>query len=391
MNLNELKHFTIDKYDDNKKILIYGAAIGGEIAYSILQQYKIPVWNICDRTRVGTKICGKTVVSPEKVLQEDNLQILVTATRGFNSIMCMLKNYSGIDIYEITSLLSESKLSYKGISYNASAIEDFLNKYRLYAFEYNNDRNICLPTFDIVVSETCTLRCKDCSALVPFLKQRNIYKAQDIISDFDTIYSLIDEIQELVIVGGEPFIYQELPQLLNYFNRLEKIDKITVVTNGTIVPNSNMIDKLKENKVRIRLSEYGIDKQILPQLIELFKKEKIKYYVQKLDYWLDLGFPTKHNYSTQQIERIFQDCAFSKSQGLLNGKIFRCMHAAEIFNMLNIEMSEGLDYLELRNEDITKDKLIHYLYYIKSINICEYCNGAMGNVKGIKPGIQCSD
>lgn len=389
--MKELKHFTIDKYDSNKKILIYGAAIGGEIAYNLLQKHKIPVWNICDRARAGKRICDKVVVSPETVLKEQNLQILVTATRGFNSIMYMLETSKHIEIYEITSILTKSQVSYDEISYAPNAIDDYLHKYRLYAFEYNSDRKVCLPTFDIVVSETCTLRCKACSALVPYLKQKNIYKAKDIISDFEKINMYIDELLELVIVGGEPFIYKELPDVLNYFNSLEKVGKITVVSNGTVFPDLKTIDALKDNKVRVRLSEYGVEKQIIPQLEIFFRKEKIEYYVQKLEYWLDLGTPIKHHYSVQEIQTIFQDCAFSKSQGLLDGKVFRCMHAAEVYHMLNIEMDEGEDYLELRNNHVERDKLIHYLYNVKSINICDYCNGALGNVQGIKPGIQCRE
>lgn len=393
--MREILSFNLQSISTKKKLLIYGASIGGEITYKILQKNNIPVWGICDRAKDGQMFCDVQVMHPEEALAESDLCVLVTVTRAFNSVMKYLDNYPEIEIYEIGELLKDETFDYAAISYDENAVQDYLKKYKYYVEEYKDDGKIILPTFDIVVSEKCTLRCKDCSALVPYFKKPNTYQAQDIIGDYEKIRKMVDYVIELVIVGGEPFVYPEICELIEYFVSVEEIGEITIVSNATVLPSEKLQKALQNEKVRVRFSEYGLKMQKFDQLKEIFELKGINYYIQKLDFWLDMGAPQKRNYDPKMLEKVFTDCAFSRSQGVLDGKIFRCMHAAEIYNLKRIEMVENKDYIQVRDNqekiEIQKENLRNYLFKIPSIILCDYCSGTSQNEKGIRPAIQIGE
>lgn len=384
--------FLVPEDINSEKFLIYGASIGGEIILHLLRERNIPVWGICDRAKCGQEFCGFTVMRPEEAMEEENLSVLVAATRSFNSIIQFLDSYRNVKIYEFSDFLQNSIVSCEEISYDDIAVEDYKKKYKYYVNEYQNDGKIILPTFDLVVTEVCTMKCRDCSALVPYLPERKTYCAEKIIEDIKKLSNVVDHIIEFVIVGGEPFVYKELDKILYFLDSQDFIDEISVVSNGTVLPSENLLDALKLRKVRVRISDYDMEIQKIDQLISLFERNSINYYIQKLEFWLDMGKPVKRDYSPTELAELFRDCAFSRSQGLLDGKIFRCMHAAEIYNLNRTAIQEKEDYIEIREnkEDYNelKKSLKRYLFDIDAISLCDYCSGAKSNTRGIKPAIQ---
>ncbi len=381
--------FSLQEEIASEKLLIYGASIGGEILLSLLKKNQVTVWGVCDRFKYDWDFCGYTVMKPEDALKEERLSVLVTGTRAFNSIIQFLEAYPNIKVYEISDFIQNHDISSEEISFDKLAVEDYKKKYQYYVDEYQKDDEIILPTFDLTISEVCNLRCKDCSALVPYLSKRNTYPAEDIIEDFKKIGKVVDRIIELVIVGGEPFLYKELDKLLDFFQAQEYIDEISVVSNGTLFPSEAAIKALQLDKVRVRISDYDLETQKINELKEFFEEHHINYYIQKLDFWLDMGQPVKRNYAPIELAQLFRDCAFSKSQGMLDGRIYRCLHAAEIGKLNGVEIKENEDYIEIRNSNKSQDELKkdlkHYLFDIDSIVLCDYCSGAKNN---IQPAVQ---
>lgn len=381
--------FSLQEEIVNQKLLIYGASIGGEIVLSLLKRNQILVWGVCDRFKYDWDFCGYTVMKPEEALKEEQVSVLVTGTRAFNSIIQFLDSYPNIKVYEISDFIQNNDICFEEISFDKLAVEDYKKKYQYYVDEYQKDDEIILPTFDLCISEVCNLRCKDCSALVPYLSKRNTYSAEDIMEDFKKIGKVVNHIIELVIVGGEPFIYKELDKLLYFFQSQEYIDEISVVSNGTVFPSETAVKALQLSKVRVRISDYDLETQKINQLKAFFEENHINYYIQKLDFWLDMGQPVKRNYDPVELAQLFRDCAFSRSQGLLDGKIYRCLHAAEIYKLNEVEIKENEDYIEIRNNsksfDELKKDLKHYLFDIDSIVLCDYCSGAKNN---IQPAVQ---
>ncbi len=94
---------------------------------------------------------------------------------------------------------------------------------------------------------SCNLRCKHC--------YQEDYRCQDM--DFETLKKIADEIIKALIrwdmygrislTGGEPFLSKHLHRLLEYLNQSERIISIDILTNGTLITESD-IKKMKSYK-----------------------------------------------------------------------------------------------------------------------------------------------
>lgn len=92
---------------------------------------------------------------------------------------------------------------------------------------------LIMPHLGILVTTYCNLNCRDCADLIPKRKKCH-YELNDIISDMNIILDKVDEIGEVLIIGGECFMYPQLNELIAFCRGKEKIGRIIITTNGTI-------------------------------------------------------------------------------------------------------------------------------------------------------------
>lgn len=98
----------------------------------------------------------------------------------------------------------------------------------------------------------CSLKCKKCGEFNPYLKTNGrafSCNANVLIEYSNKILQAVDSIKNLQIAGGEAFLHKDLFEYIDYTYNHEKIGKIEVVTNGTIVPQANMLKSLSEKKI----------------------------------------------------------------------------------------------------------------------------------------------
>lgn len=120
---------------------------------------------------------------------------------------------------------------------------DYLIPSSRYAFEriraiadFKLKGKIYLPQVEFAITTTCNLKCKNCTNYIPYLprdKQRTIS-----FSDFQTYLSNLlanaDKLNALLLLGGEPLLHKELPQMLDFAMQNPKIESVYITTNGTI-------------------------------------------------------------------------------------------------------------------------------------------------------------
>ena len=106
-----------------------------------------------------------------------------------------------------------------------------------------------------------------------------------------------------------------------------------MVTNGTIVPNEDILKKLSQCRVEITVDDYrdAVPKfrECFNQLINKLESYQIKHYINKADSWIDLA-PEKTDYSDwseSQLQKHKENCNQSW-QELRNGKLYSCNYAA---------------------------------------------------------------
>lgn len=100
-----------------------------------------------------------------------------------------------------------------------------------------------------------------------------------LIKTMSNLLKCIDYIEELHILGGEPFLNVDLNRMLNWLIGIKRIKNITIVTNGTIVPSQEIMEILQDKRCEVFISNYGNVSSRIVKISLLCAEMKIRYKV----------------------------------------------------------------------------------------------------------------
>lgn len=109
------------------------------------------------------------------------------------------------------------------------------------------------------VGQACNYRCRDCLNFAPYaMKENKRYLLEDIKNDIKSAMRFFGKIDIFHIQGGEPFLYKELGELIQYVRQYygHIVRKIVIATNGSMIPDDTLLKVIKDNHVEIRISDY---------------------------------------------------------------------------------------------------------------------------------------
>ncbi len=236
-----------------------------------------------------------------------------------------------------------------------------------------------LDYVEVFITSRCNLRCRDCSILVPYLPKLEDFNVDVAISDLKSLLKYVDCIHKVGILGGEAMLNKDFIRILEFLEGNEKIRSIRVVTNGTFIPDENILDALQStSKVHMNISEY-----MLPnpgkrdELLATLKERNIDFTVYEDMTWYDLGGPDSPKVDdVKLIKSRFRYCWIKRCNGILNGRFYLC--ARSIFlPMVRVIENDETDYFDLRNIVNVKNGRVELkkLLRKKSVAACAYCNG----------------
>lgn len=252
-----------------------------------------------------------------------------------------------------------------------------------------NKSELNIPQIEFCLTTQCTLRCKDCCALMPPFNKKGHIKmsVEEFKQTLDQLLDNVNSIRKLIILGGEPLLRKELPELLEYAVLKDKVIQIAIVSNGTMIPNKELVEVLKKyNKINFYMSNYNGNPEIEPilkydQIKELLKENGIKFQMMESWEWFkELGFALeklceeacKHNFNT---------CHRTKCLQTLDRKIDICSKA---FSGRNLGLVEVHDYIDLDKTVDLRQDLIDF-YKRDMVDACEYC---MPSKVKVQPALQ---
>lgn len=174
----------------------------------------------------------------------------------------------------------------------------------------------------------CSLHCKNCCNLIPYIKQES-FNANEILEDFAFLSQKI-KIGYVQIQGGEIFTHPNAAQIINALGLYKNIDKISLTTNGSIVPKLEVIEALKNNPhIRVTISNYQcIDTAKRQKLIDLFEQNHITYHLYEFLYdngqWFDYGNIYQKRTSKEQAITNYRDCHEKYCITFADGFLYAC-------------------------------------------------------------------
>lgn len=235
---------------------------------------------------------------------------------------------------------------------------------------------------DLVITERCTRKCRDCSNLMQYYEFPEHLDSDGVISDLRRILDCF-RIGELKILGGEPFVNPAvLNDVLEYLNGEagNRVDRINIITNGTVIPDDDCIEAMKTNpKTEVTFSNYGSVSSHQDEAVEKCKENGIRCTV--IDgsfYWLDFGRPVKYLESWDFLERQYKHCYNRKyCNTLYRGGFYVCPRQAHGIH-LGLLPDAGNEYVglyspEYKTPDDLRRAILGIVRRKKHVTACRFC------------------
>ena len=279
--------------EKQNKFYIFGAGILGEELKSVIEKTDCFAGFIDnDYRKQISGVGGAKVISLQEYLDRDKDGLVIIAAD--------IKN-----IPVITEQLNEAGLKREKDFYEYTEfMKDIFPALALYA----NDQ-LYIELAQICLTERCSLKCKKCAHACYAVNVNNKDMSIEIAKESaDYFFDYVDIIKEFVLIGGEPFLYQDLNEIIEYVGGKyrEKIMIFSITTNGTIMPDQRTLDLCKKYNVTIRISDYSVAVKSLAEkyerLQEKLEKNQIAYTMSDKDaQWMDYGFESVDRSENEEV------------------------------------------------------------------------------------------
>lgn len=366
---------------DQAKIVPFGVGrIGRRVIPTLMKEFDIPF--LIDNGKREEKVYGLEVLEIEDAvsrLKENGLKIVVTTVR-----------YSYEEISKkLTELGFEEYRDY-------CIFERFAQEWNL------RWKNRCvLSKIDTVITSRCSLKCVNCNMFIGHVTESYDMSLESLKRNFDTFFDSVDYVYEYTLLGGEPFVHKDLTEIISYMGETygERIGRINLISNGTIVPNDETIQTMMKYHVTVHISDYTCSVPYdnkLKEVTERFSQAGIEYYVIPNNTWKDIVYP-RNTYTATDPRGHMLLCGHS-THSVDNGRLYWCDPAFAAEHFMGFPSKED-DYIDLaankRNHAKYEASLNIIRYLLGDVNdrgymsICEKCAGVgRDNDRIVQAGIQ---
>lgn len=373
----QILEFDHRKYDD-RKVIIYGTIDMAYITTYCLNKLGISVY--CYANKEGNYFAPySNVISLEdlvEVYREDSI-IILFAVRGTARTEARNLTEVGIDeVYSVRRLWNE--VDFAQSENESSYYRDVYNdREQIFFFEdmISHPERVYIRSLDAVVTERCSLKCKECSNLMQYYKEPVNLDIEELQNTIDSILDRIDRLCQLRILGGEPFMNAEFVKLIDRYMDEPKILRIDIFSNATIFPSEEILEHLKHPKVFMRMSDYGELSRQLSTWIDWCDASGVRYLVTKVDLWQECGRLERHDYNDYELKDIYANCDCRSLPTIIGNKLYSCPYVANAANLGAMYREEAEKDSLIIDEDTTGADIDSFLYDREYLEGCRYCNG----------------
>jgi len=380
-----------------KDVILFGSGLFIRPAIHSLKQAGIEPVRIYDNSpgKHGTEIYGIKVVKPEK--RRENAPaptiIITAAPCHIDSIRSQLMEMGYSDIFDCAPLLASFEYCQDTFEYGASKLNNDLDRY---AYEYLlkfYPGKVIIPSLDVVVTEKCSLRCRDCANLMQYYTSPKDIDHKLLFEAIDILMQCVDHVLEFRILGGEAFMNRNMWRIVNGLRKYGNYTRIAVYSNGTIIPTGENLNCLIHDDTFMRISDYGVLSRKIPQMIPLLNEHGVIYSVLKCDKWQDCAEIRNRNRPPGELEATFTCCCAKTTFTLLRDKVYACPFAANADNLHAIPSfpNEMLVINERIGKNEIREQLINMLRTRKYFSACNYCAGRNEELTPLDAAVQAAD
>ena len=233
---------------------------------------------------------------------------------------------------------------------------------------------------DVVLTECCSLKCRNCSNLMQYYHHPENLDAGEAISALGRLFSAM-RVSQLKILGGEPFVCQkQLIQVLLYLKEAEdRFDELDIITNGTIVPSEECFSVIKDMpKLKIIFSNYGELSSKLDEFMEICRQEKIGFEIVEDEFWWDFGALKLREEKQKKTQHRYDGCYSRRlCTTLYRGMLYVCPRQAHGIRLGMIPCDDDgvvdLTAPGFEDSSVIRDAVYGLIERKEHITCCRYC------------------
>jgi len=381
---------------ESAPIIIFGAGILGEILFHACAAAGIKIDCFCD-DKVSGAFCGLEVLHTSELTAKYPDTVFFIASANIKDMVDRLKDLGYSKWYSCGLLLRDFDLSQVDWGASTSSVdymEYLINTCVLCHDNYMNPEKLFVQSVDIIITERCSLKCRDCSNLMQYYKRPENSSLEEMLRTIEVFCSYMDEVHEFRVIGGEPFMNKDFHLIVNKLIFEPKIQKIAIYTNGTILPHEAQMSSLQNDKVSLFITDYGHLSRKLNELTQELQRRGIAFYVDKAQGWTDCASLHRHHRTAAQQEDIFKQCCAKNLATLSDGKLYRCPFAANASRLMAVPDYTGdyVNFLEMPLNAMDtmeiKKRIRSFLVEKTYLETCDHCNGRPYGASVITPAIQ---
>lgn len=238
---------------------------------------------------------------------------------------------------------------------------------------------IRIDRIEIFLTSRCTLNCEKCISYIPYFQRKTDISLEQLKKDADILFQKVDYVYKLKLLGGEGLLYPHIIEYVNYLyeHYSKKIGTIRIGTNGTILPDADILNMCRKNHVILDISDYSIavpDRCKLHEVQELCDRYGVAVEIKRTgEQWLDLGFPDSgyNKENEEEIQEHFYGCAMFCRQFAQGKMWFCCTNFAAVCAGLFPENKN--DYFDFQT-DFSKRELLEYEVGYSLLGHTTFCN-----------------
>ena len=396
-------------------ISLYGASSYGVLAAYAFAKINLKIDFIIDDDLLKSDkfFCGIPIIAPQQLLLKSKKENYVFISSNFISpIYNQLKSLDIKNVFTCDALFDETNFdeltkfnnvhNYKSFTpiINTAEAKRKIITHKNASIEFlkkigNVQNQLNIRILDVVITEACSMKCVNCSNLMPYYKKPKNDTVENILKSVEVIQKSVDLFYEVRILGGEPFLHKQIHIIINEIANYSNIEKIAIFTNATIIPKNENLTCLKNNKVFLDITNYnGCDggKELSKnhdKLISILDKEKINYITHPPQVWTDSAKIEFRNLDENNIKDMFSKCCVNDVLTILNGNLYRCPFSA---NAINLKAIPKKDFIYLLDEKKTiseyRKELTDFYYKKDFIDACNYCQGRDYRTLIVEPAVQ---
>ena len=329
---------------------------------------------------------------------KNNFNIVYIVDSNKEKCNCEFKGISVKHVSDVKDDLKNHKIVIMTANRNAALVGEDLEKFGLQSGKdfcsmeqfltewfWNYKKKVCLMEVHSTITSRCTLKCKHCNMFMPYYKEHVDYTAKDILEDLELLFRHVDYIVAYEILGGEPLINGELADMIRqigdrYGNR---IGNIGIITNGTLLPDEQLIEISKKYNVKYDFSDYTdvVDyKKRFDSAVKIVSDAGLRYSVNRSLRWCDFGFPVNNRmYDFDKVREHMLSCG-PIFHGLNDGKYYYC-HVSWSADKAKLLKNVSDDYIDLRtldDDDRAKEAILEHSNGNMAkgfVKLCKICGG----------------